>query len=173
LCASILLGFPVTVLASLNQRIGNQQLQFGFNSLLHPQRFAVQDLWFRRLMVNDRVVAQHLDRQRLADGTVLMDTFNTWGVWLSSTHPKQFVITSDYDFKAVLNRPWAFDIKYLLLSNPGISDADAINVRYTTMWYDGAGFSEQVYSISGIDGEDQFRLFEVTGPPRTVLSPPS
>lgn len=173
LCASILLGFPVTVLASLNQRIGNQQLQFGFNSLLHPQRFAVQDLWFRRLMVNDRVVAQHLDRQRLADGTVLMDTFNTWGVWLSSTHPKQFVITSDYDFKAVLNRPWAFDIKYLLLSNPGISDADAINVRYPTMWYDGAGFSEQVYSISGIDGEDQFRLFEVTGPPRTVLSPPS
>jgi hypothetical protein len=41
------------------------------------------------------------------------------------------------------------------------------------MWYDGAGISEQVYSISGIDGEDQFRLFEVTGPPRTVLSPPS
>ena len=73
----------------------------------------------------------------------------------------------------MLNRPWEFDIKYLLLSNPGISDADAINVRYPTMWYDGAGFSKLVYSISGIDGEDQFRLFEVTGAPRTVLSPPS
>jgi hypothetical protein len=72
----------------------------------------------------------------------------------------------------VLNRPWAFDIKYLLLSNPGISDADAINVRHPTMWYDGAGFSTLVYSISGINGEDQFRLFHVTGPPRTVLSPP-
>jgi len=173
LCASLLVGFPVTVLASLNQRIGNQQLQFGFNSLLHPQRFAVQDLWFRRLMFNDRVMAGHLDRQRLADGTVLMDTFNTWGVWLSSTHPKQFVITGDYDFKAILNRPWAFDIKYLLLSNPDVSDADAINVRYPTLWNDGAGFSRLVYSISGTNDEDRFRLFEVTGPPRTVLSPPA
>ena len=173
LCASILIGFPVTVLASLNQRIGNQQLQFGFNSLLHPQRFAVQDLWFRRLMVNDRAMAQHLDRQHLADGTVLMDTFNTWGVWLSSTHPKQFVITSDYDFKSTLNRPWEFDIKYLVVSNPAVSDADAINVRYPTLWNDGAGFSKLVYSIRGANSEDQFRLFEVTGPPRDVLSPPS
>lgn len=173
LCASILIGFPVTVLASLNQRIGNQQLQFGFNSLLHPQRFAVQDLWFRRLMVNDRVMAQHLGRQHLTDGTVLMDTFNTWGVWLSSTHPKQFVITSDYDFKSALNRPWEFDIKYLVVSNPAVSDADAINVRYPTLWNDGAGFSKLVYSIRGTNSEDQFRLFEVTEPPRDVLSPPS
>ncbi len=173
LCASLLLGFPVTVLASLNQRIGNQQLQFGFNSLLHPQRFAVQDLWFRRLMINDRVMADHLDRQRLADGTVLMDTFNTWGVWLSSTHQKQFVITSDYDFKAALNRPWAFNMEYLVVSNPAVSNADAINIRYPTLWNDGAGFSRLVYSITGTNGEDQFRLFQVTGPPRTVLSPPS
>ncbi len=172
LCASLLVGFPVTVVASLNQRIGNQQLQFGFNSLLHPQRFAVQDLWYRQLMFNDRVMADHLDRQSLADGTVLMDTFNTWGVWLSSTHPQQFVITSDYDFTAALNRPWAFDIKYLLLSNPAASDADAINLRYPSLWNDGAGFSRLVYSVSGPNDEDQFRLFEITGAPRNVLSPP-
>ncbi len=172
LCASLLVGFPVTVVASLNQRIGNQQLQFGFNSLLHPQRFAVQDLWYRQLMFNDRVMADHLDRQSLADGTVLMDTFNTWGVWLSSTHPQQFVITSDYDFTAALNRPWAFDIKYLLLSNPAASDADAINLRYPSLWNDGAGFSRLLYSVSGPNDEDQFRLFEITGAPRNVLSPP-
>ena len=172
LCASLLVGFPVTVVASLNQRIGNQQLQFGFNSLLHPQRFAVQDLWYRQLMFNDRVMADHLDRQSLADGTVLMDTFNTWGVWLSSTHPQQFVITSDYDFTAALNRPWAFDIKYLLLSNPAASDADAINLRYPSLWNDGAGFSRLLYSVSGPNDEDQFRLFEITGAPRNILSPP-
>ena len=64
---------------SLNQRIGNQQLQFGVNSLLHPERFAAQDQRYRQRMFNDRVMADHLDRQSLADGTVLMDTFNDLG----------------------------------------------------------------------------------------------
>jgi len=173
LCTSILIGFPVTVLASLNQRIGNQQLQFGFNSLLRPQEFSVQDLWFRRLMINDRVLAERLDRQRLADGAVLMDTFNTWGVWLSSSNPKQFVITSDYDFKAALNRPWESGVRYLVVSNPAVSSADAINIRYPTLWNDGAGIARLIYSVinSGTD-EAQFRLFEVTKPPPNILSPP-
>ena len=30
-------------------------------------------------MVDDRVLADYLDRQRLPAGSVLMDTFNTWG----------------------------------------------------------------------------------------------
>ena len=31
---SIVVGCPVTIMASLNERIGNQPLQFGFTSLL-------------------------------------------------------------------------------------------------------------------------------------------
>ena len=58
--------------------------------------------------------------------------------------PKQFIITSDYDFKAALNRPWQHGVKYILLSNPSYSDADAINIRYPSLWYDGAGIAKLV-----------------------------
>lgn len=169
LCASIGVGFPVTVIASLDERIGNQPLQFGFNSLFFPGRFSSeepQQVWYRQLLIDERALAGHLDRMRLPDGAVLMDTFNTWGVWMSSEHPKQFVITSDYDFKAAVNRPWEHDVQYLLVSSPAISDSDALNVRYPTLWSDGAGISTLVYSINGAGGEERFRLFRVTGPPQ-------
>ncbi|MBB3747984.1 hypothetical protein FHT44_000445 [Mycolicibacterium sp. BK634] len=169
---SILVGFPVTVRASLDERIGNQQLQFGFNSLLHPEKYRSQEQWYRRLMVNDRVLAQYLDRMQLPDGSVLMDTFNTWGVWLSSNRPKQFIVTSDYDFKTALNRPWANGVKYVLISNPEISDADAIDVRYPTLWYDGAGFGDLVLTIYGATGDERFRLYKVTGPQVSAASKP-
>lgn len=161
LCASVLIGFPVTVRAMLNERIGNQQLQFGFNSLLRPDSSSGQDLWYRRLLVNDRIMADYLDRQSLPDGSVLMDTFNTWGVWLSSARPRQFIVSSDYDFKAALNRPWKFGVKYLLVSNPAISDADALNLRYPSLWADGAGIATLVYSIYGATDDDRFRLYAV------------
>ncbi|AQT82535.1 hypothetical protein B1R94_03365 [Mycolicibacterium litorale] len=170
LILSVVVGFPVTVRASLNERIGNQQLQFGFNSLLHPDQYPAQEQWYRRLMVNDRVLADYLDRMNLPDGSILMDTFNTWGVWLSSERPKQFIVTSDYDFKTALNRPWLHGVKYMLLSNPEITDADAVNVRYPSMWYDGAGIGELVYTIYGATGDERFRLYKVTGPPRPRLA---
>ena len=173
LSVSILFGFPVTVGAMLNERIGNQQLQFGFNSLLHPGRFPAQDQWYRRLMVNDRILADYLDRQRLPDGAVLMDTFNTWGVWLSSDNPKQFTVSSDFDFKAELNRPWQYGVKYLLVSNPAITDADALNIRYPTLWNDGAGMSKLDYTIYGATGDERFRLYRVTGPPQTPAGTPT
>ena len=175
LCGSVLIGYPVTVRAMLNDHIDNPPLQAGFNSLLHPARFPPSELPDRRLMVDDRLLADYLDSERLPDGAVLMDSAYTWGTWLSSDNPKQFVITGDYDFKAALNRPWNYQVKYLLVSNPSITGSDALNVRYPTLWNDGAGFSRLVYSIYGIygaAGDELFRLYQVTGAPRTVLSPP-
>ena len=161
---SIVIGFPVTIAASLNQRIGNQQLQFGFNSLLHPDRYPAHEQWYRRLMVNDRLLAHYLDSMALPDSSILMDTFNTWGVWLNSDRPKQFIVTSDYDFKSALNRPWQRGVKYILVSNPEITDADAINARYPSIWYDGAGIGELQYSIYGATGDERFRLYKVIAP---------
>lgn len=171
LCASVLIGYPVTVAASLNQRIGNQPLQFGFNSLLFPDRLAPEapdQVRYRRLMVDDRLLAEYLDGLRLPDGAVLTDTFTAWGVWLSSSRPKQFIITSDFDFKAALNRPWQHGVQYLLVGNPRVSEADALTVRYPTLWDDGAEMSRLVYAVRGINGEERFRLYRVTGRP---LSP--
>lgn len=168
LVVSIAVGFPVTMGAMLNARIGDPLLQAGLTSLLHPDRIPLQDVPQRRLLANSRVLADHLDRQRLPDGAVLMDTAYAWSVWLSSSRPKQFVITSDYDFKTALNRPWEHDVQYLLVSNPNDSDADALSVRYPTLWNDGAEMSRLVYSTDGPDGAEQFRLYRVTGPPRAV-----
>jgi Dolichyl-phosphate-mannose-protein mannosyltransferase len=170
LCVSILVGFPVTVRAALNEHIGNQPYQSGFNSLLHPQRYPAEDQPARQLMVNDRRLGDYLDRHQLPDGAVLMDTAYTWGVWLSSADPKQFIITSDYDFKAALNRPWKYGVTYLLVTNPSYTDADAINLRYPTLWNDGAGFAKLVMSVDGAAREERFRLYKVTGPPKPSTS---
>jgi len=170
---SVAAGFPVTVSAMLNERIGNQQLQFGFNSLLQPQHLPAHEQWYRRLMLNDRLMASYFDSQQLHDGAVLMDTFNTWGVWLSSARPTQFIITSDFDFKAALNRPWEHGVAYLVVSNPAITDADALNIRYPTLWEDGAGFARLIYATRGFTGDERFRVYEITGPPVSAANPPA
>ena len=173
LCGSILIGFPVTVSAMLNERINNPPFQSGFASLLHPQRDPAEQQWYRQMAANGRLMADYFDRQRLPEGSVLMDTSYTGMVWLSSVSPKQFIVTSDYDFAAALNRPWEHQVTYLVVSNPSFTNADAVNIRYPTLWNDGAGFSKLVYAMSVAAGEERFRIFEVTGPPRDVLSPPS
>lgn len=165
LCASLTIGLPVTVVAMSNERIGNQQLQFGWKSLIYPERYPPSEQWYRRLMVNDRSLADYFDRKRLPEGAVLMDTFNTWGIWLASNNPKQFVVTSDYDFTTVLNRPWDFGVEYIVASNPVISDADALNIRYPTLWTDGAGLGTLVHSVYGATGDERFRIYRATGRP--------
>ncbi|BBY49791.1 hypothetical protein MARA_32590 [Mycolicibacterium arabiense] len=165
LAASLLIGIPVTVRAMSDERIGNQQLQFGLKSLADPQRYPPTEQWFRRLMVNDRSLADYFDRRHLPEGSVLMDTFNTWGIWLSSNNPRQFVITSDYDFNPVMNRPWDFGVRYIVASNPVISDADALNVRYPSLWNDGAGLGTLVHSVYGATGDERFRVYRITGGP--------
>jgi hypothetical protein len=173
-CASIVIGFPVTVHAALNNRIGNQQLRFVVESLLHPGRFPAQEQRYRQGLATDRLLADFFDRRRLPAGSVLMDSFAAWGIWLNSANTRQFNVTSDYDFKAALNRPWEFGVTYLVVSNPASTDADAINIRYPTLWNDGAGFSKLVLTMmNGASDDDRFRIFQVTGAPRTVLSPPS
>jgi hypothetical protein len=172
LCTSVLIGFPVTARAALNDRISNQQLQLVVNALLHPGRLPAQEQRYRQGLATDRLLADYFDRQRLPTGSVLMDSFAAWGIWLNSADTKQFRVTSDYDFKAALNRPWQYDVTYLVVTNPASTDADAINIRYPTLWNDGAGFSTRVLTMmNGASDDDRFRIYRVTGPPRTVLSP--
>ncbi|MBO0681400.1 glycosyltransferase family 39 protein [Mycolicibacterium sp. S2-37] len=167
LCASLLVGFPVTAYAMSDQRIGNQQLQFGLRSLLDPHTYPPAEQWYRRLMISDRAVADYLDRQELPDGSVLMDTFNTWGIWLASDDPKQFIITSDYDFTVAVNRPWESGVQYIIATNPAFTDADALNMRYPSLWQDGAGLGKLVFSVFGATGDERFRIYRTVEPPPT------
>ena len=166
-CTSVLVAIPVTSVAMLDRRIGDIQLQFGLNSLIFPERFTTADTWYRRINVNGRQAAKFFDDQHLPPGSVLMDTANSWGIWLASNNPKQFVITSDYDFIEALNRPWDKGIKYVVISSPNHYNADALNVRYPSLWETGAGIGRPALSVSGADGVEAYRIYEMIEPPKS------
>ncbi len=165
LCSTVLLAAPVTAISMFDPRIGDPQLQYGLSSVLFPDRFHTGETWFRRLNVNERELATFFDEQHLLPGTVLMDSANTWGIWLKSSNTKQFVITSDYDFTAALNRPWERGVKYIVVSSPQNFNADAVAIRYPTIWGTGAEIGVPVLAVAGADGLEAYRIFEVVKPP--------
>ena len=63
-----------------------------------------------------RDVAGYLDSLELPDGAVVIDVALGFWVVLQSDRPRQFVITPDRDFEAVVADPATFDAKYLLVS---------------------------------------------------------
>lgn len=173
LTASLLVGIPVTALATLNPRINNSVQGMGIISLLKPGSYPrAEEHDYRRINDEDRLVADYLDRHNLPAGSVLGDTFEMFPVWMASENRGQFVITSDYDFSAALNRPWQFGVRYILVSNPVIGAApDAINTRYPTIWTTGAGLGNLAYVAASPLGGQRWRLYEVVEPPQTKKRP--
>ncbi|CAN5166173.1 glycosyltransferase family 39 protein [soil metagenome] len=162
LALSLVIGIPVTGHAMLDSdNTTNQPLLLGLNSLIDPHAYPPEI--YRRMSAPDQALADYLDRQNLPDGAVLTDTFISSLVWLASDNPKQFLVTSDYDFTAALNRPWDFGVKYILVSNPaGNAAKDAITERYPSMWADGAGIGTLAH-IAGPTGTE-WRLYRVDKP---------
>lgn len=163
--ASVLIAIPVTAVNMLDPKIGDPQLQYALSSVLFPERFTAKDIWFRRINVNENQIAEFFDNQHLPPGSVLMDTANTWGIWLKSNNTKQFVITSDYDFTAALNRPYDRGVRYIVVSSPQNYNADAIGIRYPSLWETGAGVGIPILSVAGPEGREAFRIYEVVKPP--------
>lgn len=162
LSVSAVIGIPVTGRAMLDKdNTTNQPLLLGLNSLIDPHTYPPEI--YRRMSAPDQILADYLDRQHLPNGAVLTDTFISSLVWLASDNPKQFLVTSDYDFTAALNRPWDFGVEYILVSNPaGNAAKDAITARYPSMWADGAGIGTLVH-IAGPTGQE-WRLYRVDEP---------
>lgn len=109
-----------------------------------------------------RSVAAFLDHLRLARGAVVADTFTACVpyVVLNSSHPKQFVITNDRDFQAVLADPVTFHARYLLVPpRGGYGDLDALNRAYPSLYADGAGVATLTHQFSGANCT--FRLYQV------------
>lgn len=170
LTASLVVAIPVTTPLIVDDDIAYGQLEAGFASLVDPAAHPPGEDPARRRLVSERHLAQWFDSKDLPEGSVLMDTFLAWGIWLSSEHPEQFVITSDYDFAAALNRPWDFGIRYIVVTNPGRNVADAINRRYPGIWADGAGLGAWVHSTDGSTPDEMFRVYRTTGRP---ITPPA
>lgn len=165
--ASLLIGVPMTAKSILDPdiNVGATSL-IGVASLVDPERYPPEKQTDRRVGLDDRLVAEYLDAKKLPEGTVLLDTFQTWWLWLASDNVKQFVITSDYDFGSALNRPWETGVRYIVLTNPETNVAmDAITRRYPTFWDDGAGLGKVVYAASGPDGRERYRVYRLVEPP--------
>jgi hypothetical protein len=110
----------------------------------------------------DWYIATYLDQLNLPNGSVLMDTYLGFAVWLDSNHRKQFVITNDQNFSTVLNSPAQSGIQYILVPDPrGLGAQDAINLRYPTMYRSGAGIASLVMSVPSTGGGATWRIYRV------------
>lgn len=68
-------------------------------------------------------IARELDDMALPEGSVITDSAYAFAIILASRNPRQFVITSDRDFEAVLADPRTHRVRYLLISADGAADA--------------------------------------------------
>ena len=164
LVLTVLVATPLTVKSMLNPDIGNQPLQFGLRSLIDPDRYPANEQWYRREMLDDRGAAEFLDRKKLPRGSVLVDTFSGWGIWLASDNPEQFVVTSDYDFTADLNRLWESGIRYVVVSKSDLTVPDAVTLRYPSLWDKGFDNATLVYSANGPTGTERRRIYRIEAP---------
>jgi hypothetical protein len=154
----LLVSLPTSWWGMLNPLVGTQAEQSGLCAIANPKKCPVQPSSLR----NNWYVASYLDRLNLPNGSVLMDTFTGWDVWLASSNHLQYTITSDDDFIAAVNDPRAYGIRYILVSDPAEDGAaDAINKRYPTLYKDGAGIATLVMSVTSTGDDITMRLYRL------------
>ncbi|WP_238423542.1 hypothetical protein [Gordonia sp. 'Campus'] len=155
-------SLPVTATSMLNPAPGKEE--YGLRSAFWPDRYPPSEFWFYWFGDVSRNVAGWFDDQALPPGSVLVDTFGISRIWLFSDRPEQFVIRSDYDFFGKLNQPAARGVQYILTPRPqGLGLLDAINVRYPTLWDDGAGIASLAMTVTSPSGTPQFRVYRISG----------
>jgi hypothetical protein len=106
--------------------------------------------------------ASFVDSLGLADGSVLVDAATGFPIILASYHPKQFVITPDRDFKAILADPPSFGVRYLLV--PSDSPLDAVRRAFPSVYETGAGLATLVREFKAVGGGLNWRLYRLDGP---------
>ena|GEM_PF-4601782 len=110
-----------------------------------------------------RQIARELDASvfgRNPDHLVLTHSFNAFEIIINSRYPDRFVNTTDRDFKAILEDPFAHEVSHILVPPPGgLSDINAVFARYP-------GFYEERYEWTELERtlDDGWKLFRVIGP---------
>ncbi len=161
LCAVVVLvpAIPVSWNAMLNPQIGIQE--YALRSVVHPDQYPPATNAQLQGFPQEVRLAKYLDSLQLPNGSVLMDTFVGWRIFISSNRPHQFVITSDYQFQRDLNDPKRYGIEYILVPDRVNGSLDAVNRRYPTFWSTGAGIATRVLDVPGIGTEPSWRLYRV------------
>jgi hypothetical protein len=111
-----------------------------------------------------RDVASYLDGRDLPDGSVVIDVALGFWVVLQSDRPKQFVITPDRDFEAVVADPAAFGAKYLLVSpSAGMGSLSLITRTHPGLYENGAGIATLEHEFTSPGGaQHTWRLYRIT-----------
>jgi hypothetical protein len=112
-------------------------------------------------------VSQYVDQMDLGDGDVLVDVFLGFPIVLESSNPRQFVITTDRDFKAVVTDPQIFDVRYILVPpTGGLGSLDAIKRQWPGIYESGGAIGTLVHEfrVPGTSEAFRWRLYAVEGP---------
>jgi hypothetical protein len=113
----------------------------------------------------EREIADYLDRLDLPRGSVLVDVFGGFAIVGQSANPRQFVITTDRDFRAILADPQGFGVRYLLAPSVlGRGAVDALNVTYPTLSVNGTGFTVLDRAFAGRGDSPDWALYRVASP---------
>ena len=142
--------------------------EFALRSIVDPQPDSVDQRHLDaqrvvRSFSTERALAQWLDAQQLPEGSVICDTVYGFAVVAQSTRPKQFVIPSDQDFTEILNNPADHGVQYMLaVPRSGRGESDALNIRFPTIYENGAQISVLVLEAPN-DGSDlpDWRIYRV------------
>lgn len=164
--AAFAVAIPVTAWGMGQPEYAPQEYALG--AVLAPQRDSVseQKAIEHRIAASfstEREIADYLERMNLPDGSVIVDTEFGFAILAASGHPTTFVVPSDPDFTAALNEPAAHGIKYMLaVPREGRGTADALNLRYPTLYDTGADVATLALEIpNNGDSQPDWRLYRV------------
>ncbi len=148
----VLAGNAGTILALQNPALG------------HPDGEVIDRAWrgqsMRRISdpyAKDLSVIQYINNHPKM--IVLADTFEDWPIVVRVHNPRQFIITSDYNFNSVLNNPKGLATAILVPDPVGVAKLDAVNTQWPTLW---AGEVPWAKLIKSFPGGNRYRLYDVT-----------
>ncbi len=124
------------------------------SGLVYPARPGSDPSRLQMFKTEHRVGA-YLDRLDPGAGTVLADSAYAFPIITSSTKPRMFVISSDFDFQGAVDNPSGHAIKYVLVRSDARSDA--VQVKWPQIYDTGAGIATLVQKWDGVVG--QWRLY--------------
>lgn len=167
--ATVAVGIPLTLFGMAQPTYAPQE--YGLGAILNPDPYNVTDRKatehrIARTFGTERKIAEYLENLNLPDSSVITDTVYGFGILAASSRPRVFVIPSDPDFTELLNDPPANGIRYLLaVPRAGRGTADALNVRYPTLYDTGAEVATLELEIPNDgDGQPDWRLYRVNEP---------
>lgn len=112
-------------------------------------------------------IGADLDAMGLPDGSVITDSAYAFPIILASNRPRQFVITSDRDFKADLQDLSGHRVRYLLVSAPSSGPADAVRLAYPDA-FDPAPDKKSVRTWADSEGKTLWTLTSVAAVARST-----